>query len=987
MRLRRALHTGVAAACIAGLAAPAGIAAPAAPAASAQRAGPVVRVAQARDFSHIELQGAPNAAIRRVGQDVIVRLPRASDPDISRLRVDPPPWVKTAIARRAGAYLELVVTLADGADAKTGSADGATFINAFAKPAAAAAATPPAAAAASAPSPEPARPNPVPVGGVVRMDARMVGGQVQLTFPWAQPNGAAVFRRGDAIWVVFDAPANLDISRAPRGLRQFTGMKAYKGADYSAVRIETPTSTPVYAFNQGAVWTIGLGPGLQSDPALIKVARGDAGGPAALTAAVAGTTRIVRVADPAVGDTLTVATALGPAKGLPSRREFVQMALLPSAQGLAVESFTEDVAVNHDGDLVSIGRPAGLALSAQAAGAGRARAEVGAPQPAGSPGLIDYENWPKTGSGGFLSRYNALLDAASEEGAKGKESAVSARMALARFLVGTELSFEAIGVLTAATRDHPELLNNAEFRGLRGIARVMARRYTEASADFSAPILADDPSSALWRAYIAAQNAQWGEARTQFAAGAEAYNQFSPMWQARFARSDAEAALALGDIGGASARIQMALGVGADPLEELATRLIQARILEAQGETGRALRIYNAVANAPVEYLQAPALLRATQIRYQEGDMPPSQAAAVFDGLRYRWRGDATELETIRALGQLYLGQGRYREALEALRSAGMRMPDLPEAVALQTDLATAFRSLFLDGLADGLEPIQALAMFYDFKDLTPLGADGDMMVRKLVRRLVDVDLLPQAADLLRYQVDNRLDGVPRAQVATDLALIYLMNRQPEQALIAINGSRTTVLPTTLNSERRVIEARALMGLGQLDHALEVLDRDLSPEARDVRAEVTWKQKDWAAAGVQFEASLGDRWKAAGPLTAEEEGKLLRAGVAFSLAGDGVALARLQTRYQGFFGQARNPEALRVALTGVPDGRMSVADFSRATADTEAFGGWVSRMKQRFRERPAPLGAPTPKQAAAPPAKPPGPPAKQAQAAAPASKG
>src|SRR5436190_869833 len=113
---------------------------------------------------------------------------------------------------------------------------------------------------------------------------------------------------------------------------------------------------------------------------------------------------------------------------------------------------------------------------------------------------------------------------------------------------------------------------------------------------------------------------------------------------------------------------------------------------------------------------------------------PPSPAPT--PSLRYRWRGDATELETIRALGQLYLAQGRYREALEALRSAGKRLPDLPEALQLQADLSAAFRTLFLDGSADGLEPIQALALFYDFKELTPLGADGDLMVRKLVRRL-----------------------------------------------------------------------------------------------------------------------------------------------------------------------------------------------------------------------------------------------------------
>jgi len=370
-----------------------------------------------------------------------------------------------------------------------------------------------------------------------------------------------------------------------------------------------------------------------------------------------------------------------------------------------------------------------------------------------------------------------------------------------------------------------------------------------------------------------------------------------------------------------------------------------------------------------MESVSTPAMLRATQIRLETGKITAAQAVQVFDGLRYRWRGDGAELEIIRVLGHLYLTQGRYREALEALRSAGRRLPDRPEALALQTDLATAFRGLFLDGTADGLEPIQALALFYDFKELTPIGADGDLMVRKLVRRLVDVDLLDQAADLLRYQVDNRLDGVPRAQVATDLAVIYLMDRQPEKALEAINGSRTTVLPSALNAERRLIEARAWTGLGRYENALEILGKDVSPSGQELRSEITWKQKDWPAAGASFEKALGDRWKAGGALSSEDEGRLLRAGVAYSLAGDGVSLARLQDRYKGYYDLAHNPEALRVALSGLPSGRLTVADFGRATADSEVFAGWVAKMKQRFRQGAATPPAPL-KQAAAAPAPP-----------------
>jgi tetratricopeptide (TPR) repeat protein len=971
MTLKGVLRSGVAAACIVSVAAPASIAAPMAKAASessGKRGGGLdVRVASAETFSRIEISGA-RATTRRDGQTVTFSFDRDADPDIARLRTAPPKWIKTAEKRHVGGRLQLVVTLADDADAKLGQADGATYLNAFEKPA------PDPAQAAPEPvevaEAEPPRPNPLPPGGVVHMDAKVQNGQVLLSFNWANPAGAAVFHRGDAIWVVFDAPATLDVASAPKGVRPLKGIEAFRGADYAAIRIDTDANAPVFASSVGNTWTISLGPGPQSQPAIVRIGRDAAGGPATLKAPVAGATRVINLPDPVVGDTVTVVTALGPAKGVPSRRDFVDVRLLPSIQGLAVEPLADDLTVKRDGEIVRISRAEGLTLSPAWATRDKEEAQLGAPQPAIMPAIVPPE-WAKTGAIGFVRRYDQLVAAAATEGAnKDRQAPVTARMALARFLVGSELSFEAIGVLNDLAREHPEMLDDPEFRALRGISRTLARRYAEADADFSSPALADDPSTALWRSYVNSQLAHWADARAQFLKGVEAYGLISPLWKSRFARADAQAALAQGDLVGADNRIRMAIENKVPPEEDLLNRLVQARVIELQGHKDRALKIYTAAATAPIDRISAPATLRATQIRLELGQITPAQAANVYDGLRYRWRGDATELETIRALGQLYLSQGRYREALEALRSAGVRLPDLPEALQLQADLNAAFRALFLDGQADGLEPVQALALFYDFKELTPIGADGDLMVRKLVRRLVDVDLLPQAAELLKYQADNRLDGVPKAQVSTDLAVIYLMDRKPEQALEAINASRTTILPNTLNVERRLVEARAWAALGRFDNALEIIEKDNSKDAADLRAEIVWKQKNWAAAGPLFEKSLGDRYKTATPLTADEEGRLIRAGVAYSLAGDEGALDRLQTRYQGFYEKANNPEALKIALSGVPTGRLSVADFGRISADNEAFAGWVEKMKGRFKTRPAPVG--TGKPAA---------PAQQAQAA------
>ncbi|MCA6235178.1 MAG: endoglucanase, partial [Phenylobacterium sp.] len=534
MSLRRSLGSGVAAVAIA-----AAVATPI----GAQPAGDLreVRVGEASAFTRLDL--GPGVATRRDGATLTITFPTGARPDLARFRTSTPKWIQSARIAQSSGRTQLILTLAADADMRTGVADGAVWVNVF-----------PRAAPIEGPGPAPVspseqasapvnRPDPLPRGGVVKAEIALGQGQAVLSFPFANPAGAAVFRRGGAVWVVFDAPARLDVSTLPRGLRQMTSVETFRGPDYAAVRIETPPAMPFRADSAGSTWNIVLGRAASPQGPFVSVVRDEAGGPAALKSAVAGATRVLRIDDPVVGDPITVVTALGPAKGAPLRREYAQVTVLPSSQGLALESFVRDLSVTHDGDIVRIGRPDGLALSPLSVGSAPEDAGLDAPRPAIMPALIDQVNWPETGSKGFLGRYNELLSAAAEEAQGGRDAPTANRFALARFLVGSELSYEAIGILNDLARRSPQVLDNPEFRGLRGIARVMARRYAEAATDFSAPILASDPSASLWRAYVSAQLGQWTEVRNEFAAGAEAFNQFSPVWKSRSARAEGQAAL------------------------------------------------------------------------------------------------------------------------------------------------------------------------------------------------------------------------------------------------------------------------------------------------------------------------------------------------------------------------------------------------------------------------------------------------------------
>lgn len=909
-----------------------------------------IRIGANAEFTRLEFAGVvgSRSRVRREGDQVIVRIGSTAAPDVSRLKVDPPKGVSKVETRAVSGATELVLTLAEGADVRSGSADGAVYLNLYAE-------APPAAPATAA-----AARTSVPVVAQASAD------KVSLSFRWPSAVGAAVFRRGEAVWIVFDTPARLDMSGAA-DLGPASDAHWTAGPDHLAVRLAAPAGAPVSASADGSTWTVTIG-GPPVAVAGVRIDRDDSGEPA-LVARMAGATRAVWLTDPLVGDRFAAVTALAPGKGFADRRKTVDMALLPTAHGLAVETLAADLAIHADGDLVTLSRPGGLTLSSPSAGLDAAPVADGAPVRARHPGLILGE-WADVGHAGFPARYRQLQNAAAAETmAAGDDprAPVEARLAFARFLVGSGLGYEAVGVLNAIVAKAPNMAGEPEVRGLRGAARASIGRFDEAQGDFASAAVAGDPASAVWRGYMASARGDHVAARQAFAAGAKAVDAFPQAWRARFGAAHALSALETGDLDAARALLAYSFSQEAPAADQLTARLVQAKLFELDGQSDRALAIYSVIGRAPADAIAVPAKLAVVRLSLAKGAMKPADAAAALESLRWRWRGDATELAVIRQLGQLYLSQGLYREALTALKGAGPGLSRLEGAADIQADLGQAFRMLFLEGGADGLQPVQALGLFYDFRELTPIGADGDEMVRRLARRLVDVDLLDQAAELLKYQVDNRLEGVAKAQVATDLATVYLMDRQPEAALQAIWGSRTTLLPSPLNAERRALEARALAGLGRYDHALEVLGADTGPEAREVRAEVLWKQEKWAQAAAIYEARLGDRFKDPTALSADEEARLIRAGVGYSLGRDQAALSRLSRNYRPFIAGARAKPALSVALdTGTGEGA-SAGDFAALAASADTFAGWVATMKAELRrktggDRPA---APARPQAAA----------------------
>ena len=921
-----------------------------------------IRIGRNAQSGRIEIYGSigSRASVRREGNQVVIRLPGAGKPDLGDIRSNPPIGVTSVDLKSDTRASELWLNVNEGYESHFGREEGAVFVQIDPKK------------IDNAPQDNgkkdglisvnlqdmlKAQSADVPAKGaaqrvvlpVVQVSVASALGGRDLTFPFSGPIASAVFRRGDSVWIVFDSEVDLRLPPELKDGMIVTDAQWTHNDGFTAVRITAPAIGGLSAISDGATWKVRLGgKPLDNKATEANIIRDDSAGVPALNINLAGATRIAWIRDPAVGDRMAVVPARGPVKNVRSTRTMLEATVGTTAQGVAVVHIAPDVKVAVDGDLVGISRPHGLTLSAYD------------PDAHPDDNRLEYKNalypslmnsdWSKTPAEGFLPRYTALQMAAADESQLGAGAPTKARLALARFLIGQNLSFEAQGVLDLLTRQSPNSLNDPQVRGTRVLARMLANRYADAAGDLSSAQLVSDPAAHLWSGYAETKSGHYADAVKDFQIGLKAMDQFPTEWRSKLASAYAYSALQTKDLTTAQTLIKYAVTQPSTALDKLSAYLVDAQIIEATGDKVRALNVFKACARASDDSIAAPAAMHVAMLSYDLQDTDANKTLAQLDALRFRWRGDGAELKIIDNMGQIYLSQGRYREALQVLRSGDSYGAD-PQAIQIQASLNQAFRGLFLGGMADGLQPVEALGLFRDFQSLTPQGADGDQMVRRIVRRLVDVDLLDDAAQLLDYQINNRLDGVAKSSVAADLAAIYLMDHDPQKALQTLWATRTTLLPKAVMSERAVLEARALTELNQPDKALEALGRDASADSDDVRVDIYWRQQDWAKAAAVLEKQLGVSYKADTPLSLVDESRLIRAGVAYSLLKDQKSLSRLSDRFGKFIATASSADALRVALAPLDGGAVNARDFALAAAQTDSFAGWVSGMKKRFREK------------------------------------
>lgn len=728
-------------------------------------------------------------------------------------------------------------------------------------------------------------------GGDVQPTVATIGNTVRLTFPFDADTPSAVFRRGDTVWMVFDSPQKILAPSASDALQAIaSGFEVTPAGNTQIVRLDLSIDRLATLGSEGRSWVLSLGDTVMGATEPISLERErDVFGHFEVLADVARPGQVHDLRDPVVGDTLQVVTVMPPARGVARDLGYVDFAALRSAHGLVIKPLNDALKVAIEDKAVVISSKDGLTMSDAV---GRQLADAGTAAQF-RESYLDLEVWREEDPSRLIKRQEDIENRAAA--AEGRQRDL-ARLDLATLLVANELSFEAIGVLDTLSADLSKEDLRKKLNLTLAIADVFAGRHADALAILNGGTFPNESDALMWRAIAREQAGDYKGSRMDAMAAQPVVASYPDWIRTMFGFAALRSAVETNDAPMALRLIGEIEFAKLSPEDVSTYELMQGRIAELEGQLPDALDSYGQVIAADVRPTRAEAVYRTLMILNKTGKIDLAKATQTLAAESMLWRGDALEANMDRLLAELYFQNKAYRDGFTTTQQAAARFPDNQQVATLTDEASRQFADLFLNGGADQLSDVDALSLYYDFRQLTPPGTRGDQMIRNLARRLVKVDLLTQAADLLQYQVDSRLKGAARAQVGADVALIRIADRKPDLALKALNDTRLADLPPELDRQRRVLEARAMIDAGREQLAIELI-RDLKGRDADMlRIDGYWKSKDYSAAANLIETMYTPA-DAGIQMTQAERMGVVKAAVGYAIVGDKVGQSRLRSKF------------------------------------------------------------------------------------------
>lgn len=455
--------------------------------------------------------------------------------------------------------------------------------------------------------------------------------------PFGSDVGVAALRNAQGALVVFDVERPIDIS----GMKQrpeYAGVSAMVGSGVTTLFLPLSKDQQICLSYTASHWDLSLSaPTAPTTPITLE-----SGDPAMLRVAQAG--KSVKIIDPQTGGVLLVGTVHTARAAVQLGRATPFFDMLPTLVGIAVEPLSDRITLEPRTD--------GFAIEAQSSSLHLDRDTQDLISQANDTGLTTAYALPAQPESVLFS----LLRSQMTEAALAPPLArAQAQFAVTLTMIALGLGPEADAELDLAALQDPRQAGRPEIAGLRLMTSVLSNRPR--------PHPADLPSADEMTLWLALQEAH-DPARLQMAGQKLAVVwplilSYSTSLKNRLLPRVAETLISASQPGAAQALLRT------QP-DSPSLALARGMLAQAQGDSDRALTIYDSLTSGADPLLRVKAGAKASEIRLSKNLITKQQATDIFDRLSVAWHGGKIERTNRLRLADLLSQTGQWRRALGA---------------------------------------------------------------------------------------------------------------------------------------------------------------------------------------------------------------------------------------------------------------------------------------------------------------------------------
>ena len=764
-----------------------------------------------------------------------------------------------------------------------------------------------------------------------------------LGFSWNTPVALSVFKREKYLWIVFNQYKKVNIDELKKSAGDMVkDIIQLPHRSATILRLEARDKLYSEVRKEGLLWVVDLydrEAERSFKPIIVKTDQTVPQKPS-IVVNLPNIGDTFRFLDPEVGDMLMAITSSDPGRAFISGYKYADFTFLPSSQGMAISSddFGINIIRNSLGFILQTdSHPLNLSKDLEAV-----QRQSILSMGKGDISIIKELSIPiiKNNFRDSESYLQDQIELASDEDRD------NLKIELTRFYLSYGLGTNALGVLRDIKASYKEKNKRLtpQIRVLSGVASFLANRYDVAQKIFSNSEFENNQDVILWKT-LAGDNID-----IDFPAivlqNLNSFYSYPEKVRHKLLFRAVDNAIKINNEDITQKLLNILKEGKIDNEGSAALNYYEAEKVRMQGYFKNALPLYVKAANGASEYFSAMARFQIADFNSSVSGANNDHIIAEFERLKYAWGEKHFKIKVLNKLVDLYLDDNNFYQVLKTLSLISSL--SAKQKTVVEQRMIQIMEELYYYNNDFQFNSIKALALFDDFGYLISRSIYQTEMIIKLADRLVAIDLLDRAYNLLDNYILTKSQYLSPQEISamgSRMALINMFRNNPKNSLRDLETTDYDNISDDLASQRKIIKAKAYVLLKEPEKALELLRDDFSRNAILLKLEIFWDNEQWNEASNMLRL-LVERPKKGQPLSDEQIGFVLDWLTALKQAQKDTVIVRIRNTFLPFFEKTQYISIFNLLTQHLEDDKISINDIHTAINNVKAFSNFATKYTQ-----------------------------------------